>query len=170
VTLTEKIKHLFKSNNGITYKLYFRIKHLNSKGVMELEHNPSRTRQYQVPVNNPKTDFTEVIKNLSIRLKTLYDLTTKLNSVPIFISQRTDRWKVIDNTVYSYNSTNHYLKEKLISDKVLEFCESRKMICVDIFTQLNFKNTDTYDLVHTTPSGATKVSNVIFENIKGLNF
>jgi hypothetical protein len=43
------------------------------------------------------------------------------------------------------------------------------MICVDILTQLNFKNTDTYDLVHTTPSGATKVLNIIFDNIKGIN-
>ena len=77
---------------------------------------------------------------------------------PIFVTQRTARWKLNKNQVYSISEGyDYYSREKIISETILKICEKYKLICIDGFNQLNLNNEDTYDLVHTNPEGSKKL-------------
>ena len=94
------------------------------------------------------------------------ELSKNFNAIPIFVSQRSSRWEKKGNLVYTMNNINFYLKEKNLSNIMMNFCNSNDLICVDLFTDLKLKREDTYDLMHLNPIGSNKVANLIYQKIK----
>jgi len=77
------------------------------------------------------------------------------------------RWKIVKDEVYSISKNdNYYLKEKKISEIILKACNKYNLICLDGFNGINFNLEDTYDLVHTNPSGSEKIARFIFKEIQ----
>ena len=106
------------------------------------------------------------IKKFDSRLNKLVKLSKKIDSIPVFITQKTLRHKTIDNKIYSIDKTNYYYKEKIISETIIENCKKNKIFCIDLFNKIEFQNDSFYDLVHTNPKGANLIANKIFDEIR----
>ena len=117
-----------------------------------------------IPSINFNTDF------LSKNINELIKISKELEINPIFVTQRTARWKLNNNQVYSILEYDYYSREKIISETILKICEKHKLICIDGFNQFNLNNEDYYDLVHTNPEGSKKIANFIFKSLQKEDF
>jgi len=93
-----------------------------------------------------------------------------MNSIPIFITQRTARWQKIDEQFFSISGQNFYKNEKLRAETIMKFCEQNDVSCIDIFNTVDLKENDFYDLTHLNPSGAGKLSGKIYKKIINIIF
>ena len=59
-----------------------------------------------------------------------------------------------------------YKNEKLRAETIMKFCEQNNSNCIDIFSIIDLKENDTYDLIHLNPKGAEKLSEEIYKKIK----
>ena len=168
VRYPKKILYLLKYNNGLTSKIFeFLIKKkLTDKA--NVAHSKSRAPIYIKPYYKIDYKFEALPENI----ESLINLTRNFGAEPIFVTQKTLRWKIENEKIYSISKNeNYYLKEKKISKIILNKCRQFKIVCVDGFNKLRLDRNDTYDLVHTSPSGSTKIANFIFNNIKNrINF
>ena len=168
VKYPKKILYILKYNNGFVSKLYeFFVHKYNPIDELNVAHSKSRTANYKkiLPSNNFNTNF------LSKNINELIKISKELKINPIFVTQRTARWKLNKNQVYSISEGyDYYSREKIISETILKICEKYKLICIDGFNQLNLNNEDTYDLVHTNPEGSKKIANFIFKSLQKKDF
>lgn len=167
IDIWEKIKNLIKKNQGIFYKSYLVIYRkflLNDK--YSVTHSDLRKNVvYQIPTL--KLEIKEKTKLQFItNLDDLYKKTKKLNSIPIFITQKTLRGTKIKNKIYSRNNFDYFSYEKEVARIITNFCKEKKIYCIDINKKFDFDLNDTYDLVHLSPSGAEKLSDLIFNELK----
>lgn len=169
LSLIKKIKFLIKNNNGITWKLY-KYFFYEIKDELNVGHKKREGEYFEM--NNKKIDLDKKFFNeFSVRLNALYEKSINFNSIPIFVTQKTLRWKKENNKYYSINKKiNYYEREAKISNKILKFCKSKKLICVDIFSDFDLILKDSYDLVHLNPQGSKKLAEIIYKSIKNLNF
>ena len=123
---------------------------------------------------NRKTNYVKVDSNIQYEfvslgnnIEKLIILTQNLGAKPIFVTQKTLRWKNKNDTIYSISKKeNFFIREKTISEIILNKCKIFKINCLDGFKGIKLNLEDTYDLVHTSPSGSQKIANFIFSNIK----
>ena len=158
---------MIKKNQGILYKSYLVIYRkflLNDK--YSVTHSDLRKNVvYQIPTL--KLEIKEKTKLQFItNLDDLYKKTKKLNSIPIFITQKTLRGTKIKNKIYSRNNFDYFSYEKEVARIITNFCKEKKIYCIDINKKFDFDLNDTYDLVHLSPSGAEKLSDLIFNELK----
>ena len=157
----QKIKLWFKENNGIIYRTYDVVyRNFFLKDVLNVGHK-IRNSNYQLA----KTNFqitNENIKDLNNRLDILINFTKRLDAIPVFITQRSLRSKLIDNRVYSVSEFNYISKEKIISEIIINNCEKNQIYCIDLFNKIKFSEDSLYDLVHTNPIGAKIIAETIF--------
>jgi hypothetical protein len=54
------------------------------------------------------------------------------------------------------------LHEKKIAEVITNNCKKNQIICIDLFSKIEFVDSDFYDLVHTNPVGSKKIAKFIF--------
>ena len=168
LTLKNKIKFYIQRNNGFLYKSYNILakKYYNlymNQGYEVLFPEYSKIDNKFTPTENHKI-------NLVNNLSTIKKLTEEINAIPIFVTQKTQYWKKINNEILLannviYNNKDFYNFEKFIAETIINFCEENNLICIDIFKNLNFNEEDHFELAHTTAKGSQKIANYIFENL-----
>ena len=122
-------------------------------------------------------------KIVNLRLNILFNETQKYNAIPLFITQGTKRWikknnlyyglssenkKIevkIDNKIFNINSADLGILEEKFSNNIINFCNEKKIFCIDGFNSFNLKKNDTYDLMHLNDLGSKKIAKIIFEKI-----
>lgn len=166
VSIIDKIKKYLKINNGLTYKIYLKFT-LSKSALLNVWHDPER---YNLPYIKIK-DNAERFKNstfqrLEERLEILRELTDEIGAIPIFVTQKTLRWKNENGVIFSIDNQDYYYNEKKISETIINFCKKNNLIFIDGFNNLNFKKKDTWDLVHMSPSGSRKIADLIFNKIE----
>ena len=180
LNLIQKIKYFLKNNHGITYKIYtlYKIKFDNKllKNVGHFKRDEDYINDMKLVKNNNKILRNEdhrkiLLENMNI----LINLSNKFGAKPIFITQRTNKWIEKNKKIYSLpyplnknnlETSNHYAYEKFVSDIVMNNCKRKNIFCINLFEKLKLNINDTYDFTHVNPNGSSKVSNVIFENLK----
>jgi len=159
----QKTKLWFKENNGLIYRVYDAIyRNFYLKDILNVGHQ-IRNANYQLA----KTNFQisdENILDLNSRLDKLIEFTKKLDSIPIFITQRSRRSILIDDKIHSINEFNYMSKEKIISEIIINNCKKNQIFCIDLFSKIKFSNDSLYDLVHANPVGAKIIAETIFED------
>lgn len=171
----EKNDFLFKSkkfiinNDLLLYKIYKKITFAEDK-VRAIGHI-KRAANYMPIINNNINNFKnykndQIINNL-IKLK---NHSQSIGSQPIFVTQRSLRWKKQDNIIMSIDNYDYYSYEKKVSETIINFCKENKIICVNLFEEFSLTESDTYDLVHLNKIGAKKQALIIFNNIKNISF
>ena len=160
-----KLKNFFKKNNGITYRIYLKAT-LHKSDLMGVWHNQWRIYQ---PYKKIDTD-TKKFKNITFdiikkRLKNLNKLSNEIGATPIFVTQKTLRWKKEGKTVYSIDAQDHYYNEMNIAKTVMSFCKKNNLQCIDGFNNLDFTINDTWDLIHISPSGSKKIAALIYQEL-----
>ena len=159
----QKIKLWFKENNGIIYRTYDVVyRNFFLKDILNVGHK-IRNSNYQLAKTNFQiTD--ENIKDLNNRLDILINFTKRLDAIPVFITQRSLRSKLIDNRVYSVSEFDYISKEKIISEIIINNCEKNQIYCIDLFVKIKFSKGSLYDLVHANPIGAKIIAETIFDD------
>jgi lysophospholipase L1-like esterase len=172
------VKIIFRKNNGFFYKNLSKI--LNVKDKNNVGHNSKRLDVNFIKINHDMLMEEKKYYNLKIqtreRVEELIKLSRSINSVPIFVTQKTLRWKIKNSyddkekIIYSIdNSINYYAKEKIVSDTIINACLMNNLICINGFNNLILNTEDTYDYVHTNPKGSKKIAKFIYKNLKELN-
>lgn len=163
VKYPKKILYLLKYNNGLTSKIFELLIKKKITDKANVAHSKNRAPIYVKPYYKIDYKFEVLAKNV----ENLINLTKDFGAEPIFITQKSLRWKIENDKIYSISKNeNYYLKEKKISKIILNKCRQFKIICVDGFSKFKLDINDTYDLVHTSPSGSAKIANFIFNDIK----
>jgi lysophospholipase L1-like esterase len=161
----KKIKFFLKKNNGLIFKTYKSIKKVSSNDEYNVGHNPLRNlNKYQEPIEN----FSILLEKEYLfrdNLNKLYKYTRDLNSIPIFITQKTLRGTKNNDIILSISKEDYFSYEKRIAKIIINFCFKKNLFCIDLNEELNFIETDFYDLVHTSPKGSEKIAEYIFQNI-----
>jgi lysophospholipase L1-like esterase len=172
------IKIIFRKNNGFFYKNLRKI--INIKDKSNVGHNKKRLDVNFIKIDHDMLMEEKKYYNLKIqtreRVEELIKLSRSINSVPIFVTQKTLRWKIKNSynnkekIIYSVDdSTNYYAREKIVSDAIINVCLMNNAICIDGFNNLKLNTEDTYDYVHTNPKGSKKIAKFIYKNLKELN-
>ena len=158
-SILNKTKFYIKNNNGILIKTYLRLKNHFQDDKLNVAHK-KRKAIYNT-INN-QTNINVDLKKFENNLKKLILLTKEKQAIPVFITQKTLRWKKDKNKVYSIDNTNYFLKEKIISEKIIDICRMNNIRCIDVFKNLSLTVADTYDLIHLNPEGSSRLSNFVF--------
>ena len=176
----QKIKYFLKNNHGITYKIYSLYKTKIDNKLLKNVGHFKRDEDYMNDMKLVK-DSSKILINENHRkillenMNILINLSNKFGAKPIFITQRTNNWIEKNKKIYSLpyllnknnlETSNHYAYEKFVSDTVMSNCEKKNIFCINLFEKLKLDIKDTYDFAHVNPDGSSKVSNVIFENLK----
>ncbi len=167
----EKIFILIKNNHGLTYNLYQYFSLIVNKDEYKKIGHVKRKSNYEkiniedyVMSKNEKILANKIYNNLEI----LNNLIIDMQSIPIYITQRSLRWKKKNNEFFSIPGENYYRNEKLRAETIMKFCKQNNVNCIDIFSLIELKEKDTYDLIHLNPIGAEKLSEEIYKKIKNI--
>ena len=161
----QKIKLWFIENNGIIYKTCDLVyKKFFLKDILNVGHK-IRNKNYQLAEIDYKISQ-DNINDLNNRLDTLIKLTKELDAKPIFITQKTQRSKILENKIYSIDDFNYNSKEKIISKVIINNCNKNKIFCIDLYNKIQFSDDSLYDLIHASPSGAKIIAETIFDDFK----
>ena len=169
VRYPKKILYILKYNNGLTSKIYeFLVHKKNPIDELNVAHSKNRKTNYVKVDSNIQYEFNSLGNNI----EKLITLTKNLGAEPIFVTQKTLRWKKKNDEIYSISKKeNFFMREKKISEIILNKCKIFKIFCLDGFKGIKLNLEDTYDLVHTSPSGSQKIAYFIFSNIReNINF
>ena len=166
LSLLNKVKFFLKKNNGIIYKLYVFINDFFISDIYEVGHSNTRDKfDYKIPNKQLKIDLNSKKKFLD-NLDLLYEYSKKIKSTPIFVTQKTLRGKKVNEQILSMNEYDFYDYEKNISNIIINFCNEKKIFCINLNKNLDLKQEEMYDLVHFSPEGSKKFSNFLFSNLK----
>jgi hypothetical protein len=168
LSVKKKVKYYIQRNNGFLYKIYNILakKYYNlymNQGYEILFPKYTKTKNKFTPNQDQKN---YLINNLA----EIKELTTKLNAIPIFVTQRSQYWKNIDGKIllannYIYNDKDYYNFEKFIAEIIIDFCKENNILCIDIFKNIKFDIEDHFELAHTTAKGSQKIADYIFEKL-----
>ncbi len=188
-------RYVVKKNSAL-YKLYFwnryqsgnlmankaRVGHgvnkLNDKYVDKFDLDKNDWKLYKKTVVDNK-----LIKNLD----ELVRLAKELGAEPIFVTQKTARWVLKDGVIFGadmgisgdskhsfkggvYNMSNSDwgYAEKIVSDSIMEFCNSNNLYCIDGFDKFKINKNNTYDLVHTNIQGSLEIAKKLYLELKAI--
>ena len=166
LSLIKKIKFLLKKNNGIIYKLYVFTNEFFSDDIYEVAHSNIRNKfNYDLPNKELKINQNSKKKFLN-NLELLYNYSKKFESIPIVVTQKTLRGKKIEDKILSINKYDYYSYEKKISNIIMNFCDEKNIMCINLNKNLSLKPEDFYDYVHFSPPGSKKFSSFLFKELK----
>lgn len=167
LNLLSKFKYLIKKNNGVIYKGYLSIyRKFILKDKFDISHLIDRKNSSYVEPYKKLEINEETKKNFVNNLDLLFENSLKIKSIPIFVTQKTLRGKYENNKILSINAYDYFSYEREVSNIIIEFCNLKKIKCIDGNKNFQYNDDDTYDLFHLSPSGSEKLSSFIFNNIK----
>ena len=167
--ILDKLIVLLKENNGITYKFvkFFYKKHfLKNKQIFSYEKK-NKDNYQKIKKMLSLTKVHE--ENLYNNLQELAKLSSKINAIPIFITQKSLRGNVINSTVVSMDNVDYHHLEIEIVKLIIFFCKENNIFCIDLHSKIKFEYDDFYDLVHTTKKGTKKIAELIFFEMNNHN-
>ena len=150
-------KYNYLKNYNETEELIFNI---------EPKINTNFWNKYEKYLNN---EFEE-------RINKLINLSVAINAVPIFITQKSARWKIINGKIFAiegnikgnfFNSTIELnyadigMAEMKISNKILNICSENKLECFDGLKYIKINENNTYDYFHVDVNGSNEIANKI---------
>ena len=166
----ERIQVFFDTIKSRSY-LYdsiriFKFKYLPRKGFVK--YDGKTTSEYKKKFNfisykfaknnynleNLEKKYKIEIKNYIARVEKLIELSEKLNSTPIFIT--------------NIASFGHTEKLFALNNSLIKNCKIKKISCIDLAKKIDGKIEYWYDGAHTSKKGSEYISNLIYEDLKNL--
>jgi lysophospholipase L1-like esterase len=169
-------------NNSCFVNLYRKIRGINKAKKLGVGHQKIVFSNYTFTdkgiadtslINYFKGDN---INNFKKRLIRIVELTHKLGAEPVFITQPSIKYKFIDGKLFgcsakedfngfSYNGVDYY---NLLTglNKVIFEVAGNDLIVVELTNLPIWEQADFYDWYHMTPTGANKLGNEIYNQLK----
>ncbi len=70
--------------------------------------------------------------------------------------------------VYNMSNSDWGYAEKIVSDSIMEFCNSNNLYCIDGFDKFKINKNNTYDLVHTNIQGSLEIAKKLYLELKAI--
>lgn len=186
-------KHIIKLNS-VLYRIYRELNHIPNNYLTKKTnagHGANSPHFNYIDKFNYEKNNWELYKELVVKgklivnLVSLVKLTRELGSEPIFVTQKTARWILKDHVIFGSGSdvgVDYHFKgsvfkmsnsdtgyaEKIVSDSIMEFCNSNNLHCINGFNKFEFNKHNTYDLVHTNIQGSIEISKKLYPELKKL--
>ncbi|MDB4026791.1 SGNH/GDSL hydrolase family protein [Candidatus Thioglobus sp.] len=179
--------------NSVLYRIYREFNYRSNNYLTKKTkagHGDNSTNLNYIDKFNYEKNSWELYKELLIKnklivnLDSLVKLTRELGSEPIFVTQKTARWILKDNVIFGSGvySADYYFKgslfkmsnsdfgyaEKIVSESIMEFCNSNNLHCINGFNKFEFNKQNTYDLIHTNIHGSEEISKKLYPELKKL--
>lgn len=181
------IKSVIKSKSALYY-LYRTIEGIQIAGTFGLKHDPSHSFNKLSTVdflNQPNlSNYEEIMSNrldaYEQRLNILCEKVKSFGSIPIFVSQSQRRvYDFIDQHLYGQtsvvqnyeghlvNGVDYYYMIQLLHKRTKKVSDKNGGIFINLDQELKFDiENDFYDSNHSTPSGAKKIGEYLYKNLK----
>ena len=164
------IWHLLKTLQG-TYKAMV---------VQKIGHqrvNFSEIKWVREPLQGSYDFMTPRLDAYAARLRLLADLTRRAGAVPVFVTQPSRHYRVVQGTIEGQADVTMYDDRRMNGvdfrhamrrmDDVMRAVASEKgALFVDLSGRTEWVDADFYDLVHMTPQGAAKAGLFLYEALK----
>lgn len=172
-------------NHSALYMLYRTIRGSAAARKGGLDHGQARIHSTD-PVTgeslwrliSPPPDLTALEKAQEQNLKGYEERVTRLiariratGAEAIIVTQSEADYRVRDGAVYGRLRPDGtidpggYAELTAFNRRALKACQDAAAICLDLGAELWFDDRDFYDICHTTPSGARKIGNYLFEKL-----
>ena len=129
--------------------------------------------------------YEDYLENIFFKkIKILINKTEKMGAEPIFITQRSAKWKYLSNKIavlpkkitftwkgnlYEWTSKDYAYAEYLISKKLIKYCKDYNLKCFNGHSNLDINDKNTYDYIHAMPNGSTEIANKMFKFMEEQN-
>ena len=67
--------------------------------------------------------------------------------------------------IFKMSNSDIGYAEKIVSDSIMEFCNSNNLFCISGFNKFEFNKYNTYDLVHTNMQGSIEISKKLYPEL-----
>lgn len=137
-----------------------------------------RIKWVRVPLQENYDFMAPRLEAYAARLRLLADLTRQAGAIPIFVTQPSRHYRVLqgvlegqaDATLYDDRRMNgvdfRHAMQRM--DRVMRMVSAEEgALFVDLAARADWVDADFYDLVHMTPQGAEKVGAFLYEALKG---
>ena len=108
------------------------------------------------------------------RLVRIAELIERLGALPVFVTQTRSDFKLENGRLFGIakregpNGVDQGRALVRLNAATLETCRGRRVICLDLATELHFADGDFYDYEHNTPQGAEKIGHWLAGKLAGL--
>ena len=128
-------------------------------------------------VNNHEALMHNRLQSYADRLRLLGRKVKKLRATPICVTQASRNYKIVNGSVigrtdfaYEYegvaiNAVDYFHMMQLINKTTTKICTEIGGIPLDLANGIKWDDTDFYDFVHNTPSGAAKIGHYLYDNL-----
>ncbi|MBL7916387.1 MAG: SGNH/GDSL hydrolase family protein [Bacteroidia bacterium] len=168
----------FKSeikNKSVIYNTVRKIKGALNSRVVRVSHSKidfsklTYTTKPLLDSSRYRSILGERLTGYKARIEKLALLAQKMGAVPVFISQPCRKYRILDNgTIEGTTETENYGDVKLngvdyfymlsiMNEMIKQVCEEGHYPFIEFTPKTIWADSDFYDYVHTTPSGAKKV-------------
>lgn len=169
-------------NNSVFYNRFRQIRGLFAARRMRLVHGALKTATTEWRPARPVADAAALEKEIeprlrayAARLKVLAGkIRTEMKAEPIFITQKRGDYKVEDGRLMvrvaaggRSRSDETYRVLAAFNRTTLRVCRELGLFCIDLAGELEFRDGDFYDQVHTTPAGSRRVGRFVYERLEG---
>lgn len=106
------------------------------------------------------------------RLRELIDAIRAFGAKPILATQHMAAYRVRDGKVYGVPrpdgsvDVGDYARLTAVNNRTMRVCKDVGAICIDVARGVQFEDGDSYDGLHTTPSGSAKVARFMYSRLK----
>jgi len=162
-----KIKFYIQRNNGFLYKIYNFLAKKYYNLYLNKGYNPIIPKYKELEKKIIPTDAE--IENLRKNLGEIVKLSREIDTIPIFVTQKTLFWKKSNGKILiadvSGNYKDHYNFEKTAAETIVSFANENNVFVIDIFSDVEFYLDDFFELAHTTDKGSQKIADHIYKKI-----
>ena len=95
------------------------------------------------------------LSNFARRLKKLSEKTKDFGADPIFITQPKGSYRIRGDRIIG--SVGAYIKLAAYNRVLMDFCRAEFLDCIDLGSELEFQDGETWDSEHTTPQGSARI-------------
>ncbi len=171
-------------SNSVFYYLINLASGLQKAKIYNLGHGykksyPMDNWTTEFKINNHEIFISHSLDSFEARLHVLVDKVKQYGAQTIFVTQSHRRiYDIIDGQLYGekdylnlngidINGTDYYYMIKLVHQRMLKVAKKEGAIFLDLNNELQFDLlSDFYDHCHFTPSGAKKIGEYIYKNLK----
>lgn len=119
----------------------------------------------------------EKLLNYSKRIEILIDKTKAIGSEPIFVTQRSAKYRFRNGVVegaseitelcgMKINGVDYYYMMRDLNNVTCSVSRKNNVLCFDLANDNVLQTEDYYDFNHTKPSGAKKIGDYLFQTLK----
>ncbi len=175
-------------NNSVLYEIYHTVNGMREAVRNRVHRDSSRAKEpYTVAFDPTRNDWAfyqqnYLDKQFLGRLERLVRSSAELGAQPIFVTQRTARWRRTHGQIvgaasggkgprevsfagkaFAFTNADYGHAEQLLSETILGFCRRRNLLCFDGHSSFQIDKSTTYDLVHTTPKGSAEIASKLYQ-------